>query len=770
MTNLVTPEFVCPQGHCWKVDALPADRPGDERPPCPICGDAAEPAKLRCGGVGEETPSELFPPAPSAARPARSTGPAIPGYAILGVVGHGRAGVVCKARDLTRDRLVALEVIATGLNGTSDEGSQPRIDVEVVRLRHPNIVPVFATGRHAGAQFLASELVTGRSLAEFLAGEPLPILTAAQLTETLARAVHDAHQLGVFHGDLTPASVLLTPSHPPRFVDPELGHLCDESGRELVPRVTGFGVRGRRGADRGADSPIAADVFALGSIHFELLTGHSPRDAEAQDRFAVPPSAWNPKVPKDLEAICLACLEADPARRLAGAEVLAGALRQFLDSFVTQFACSRCNKALKSTKPLRVGTTTVRCPRCGAAIPGGASRRKDLRAVARRPARERGPAPTPPASPTPGVGGPAATRRAEGPVTPDPASGPDRGRTKTFARTEGLSPSFRSSTPPSTTPSAPSGSHLAGLPVVEGYVLLGELGRGGMGVVYKAKHEKLKRVVALKMIRTDPESDSQYLARFQAEAEAVARLHHPNIVQIFEVGEHDGSTYLALEFVTGGTLKNRLDGPQPVRAAAQLVQLLARAVHAAHQRGIIHRDLKPANILLQPAPLTENWHAASGDAIDATQVYGVPKVNDFGLAKRIDEDDEPLRYGDIVGTPLYMAPEQARGRIEAIGPAADIYSLGVILYEMLTGRPPFLSGSPVDVLRQVLSEPHVPPRQLRRNLPRDLEAICQRCLEKDPRRRYPMPWPSPRTSATSSMVSRSGLAPPVPPGGCGTGR
>ena len=291
-----------------------------------------------------------------------------------------------------------------------------------------------------------------------------------------------------------------------------------------------------------------------------------------------------------------------------------------------------------------------------------------------------------------------------------------------------------------------------------------------MGVVYKAKHEKLKRVVALKMIRTDPESDSQYLARFQAEAEAVARLHHPNIVQIFEVGEHDGSTYLALEFVTGGTLKNRLDGPQPVRAAAQLVQLLARAVHAAHQRGIIHRDLKPANILLQPAPLTENWHAASGDAIDATQVYGVPKVNDFGLAKRIDEDDEPLRYGDIVGTPLYMAPEQARGRIEAIGPAADIYSLGVILYEMLTGRPPFLSGSPVDVLRQVLSEPHVPPRQLRRNLPRDLEAICQRCLEKDPRRRYPSALALAEDLGHFLDGEPVRARPPVPPGGCGTGR
>jgi serine/threonine protein kinase len=291
---------------------------------------------------------------------------------------------------------------------------------------------------------------------------------------------------------------------------------------------------------------------------------------------------------------------------------------------------------------------------------------------------------------------------------------------------------------PVTPRTTPSGTQAAGLPIVAGYALLSELGRGGMGVVYKAKHERLKRLVALKMVSMHPQGDSRELMQFQAEAEAVARLHHPNIIQIYEVGEQDGVPYFALEFVTGGTLGNRLDGTlQPIRASVQLIEQIARAVHAAHQRGIVHRDLKPANILLQPAPPTENWHLAMAGAIEANQVYGVPKVTDFGVAKWIDDVEAPGHPGGLVGTPVYMAPEQAKGSAEEIGPAADIYSLGVILYEMLAGRPPFISSSAVDVLRQHVSDPPTPPRQLRRELPRDLEAICMRCLEKDPRRRYP---------------------------------
>jgi serine/threonine-protein kinase len=256
-------------------------------------------------------------------------------------------------------------------------------------------------------------------------------------------------------------------------------------------------------------------------------------------------------------------------------------------------------------------------------------------------------------------------------------------------------------------------------PEVPGYEILGELGRGGMGVVYRARQTSLNRLVALKMVLAGGYAGEQELARFRVEAEAVAHLQHPNIVHIYEVGEHQGLPYFSLEFCGGGSLEKKLGGtPQPPRPAAQLVETLARAVHAAHRQGVVHRDLKPANVLL-----TED---------------GTPKVTDFGLAKRLDVESGQTHSGMILGTPSYMAPEQAWGKsqVRAVGPAADVYALGAILYELLTGRPPFRGETPVDTIQQVMSDEPVPPSRLNAKVPRDLETICLKCLEKEPRKRY----------------------------------
>jgi tRNA A-37 threonylcarbamoyl transferase component Bud32 len=258
---------------------------------------------------------------------------------------------------------------------------------------------------------------------------------------------------------------------------------------------------------------------------------------------------------------------------------------------------------------------------------------------------------------------------------------------------------------------------LPAAPAVPGYELLEELGRGGMGVVYKARQTALKRLVALKMILHADHAGPEERRRFRAEAEAVARLQHPNIVTVHETGEHGGAPFFSLEYCPGGSLSKRLAGaPQPPRAAAKLVETLARAVHAAHQAGVVHRDLKPANVLL---------------AAD-----GAPKVADFGLAKSLDRDAGQTRSGAVLGTPSYMAPEQAAGRARDVGPAADVYALGAILYEMLTGRPPFRGASAAETLEMVRRQPPVPPRRLGLKVPRDLETVCLKCLEKEPRQRY----------------------------------
>lgn len=254
-------------------------------------------------------------------------------------------------------------------------------------------------------------------------------------------------------------------------------------------------------------------------------------------------------------------------------------------------------------------------------------------------------------------------------------------------------------------------------PVLPGFELYEELGRGGMGIVYRARDTRLDQPRAIKFIRAGPFADPKSHDRFSREAKAVARLDHPGVVRIFALGEHGDTLFICMEFLEGGNLHAKLrQGAMAIRAAAELVSRLARAMQHAHDNNVLHRDLKPANVLLT--------------------ADGIPKVSDFGLAKLLDEEEELTQVGAVMGTAAYMAPEQAESRLGEVREAADIWALGVILYQCLTGALPFVGTSRSDTLEAVKNRAPMPPRRLRADIPADLEAICLQCLRKQPQERY----------------------------------
>jgi eukaryotic-like serine/threonine-protein kinase len=306
--------------------------------------------------------------------------------------------------------------------------------------------------------------------------------------------------------------------------------------------------------------------------------------------------------------------------------------------------------------------------------------------------------------------------------------------------TRSVAAELRRPAPLTTTLASPVGGH----PAILGYRIVARLGRGGMGVVYKAIHLALNRPVALKMLGGSVHGlDDETRARFRKEAEALASLRHPNIVPVYEVGEADGLPFFTMELVEGGDLATRIRTNRPGPAeAARIAAQLARGVQAAHEAGILHRDLKPSNVLLAIPESTGSRFDEESPSRPSGPEYRVPKIADFGLAKRFGagrgDDRTMTQAGDVIGTPSYMAPEQATGhRSGVVGPGADIYALGTILYEMLTGQPPFDDADPVRTILLVINQDPTPPARKVTGIPRDLETICLKCLQKDPRKRYP---------------------------------
>jgi serine/threonine protein kinase len=525
------------------------------------------------------------------------------GYEILDLVGCTVLGMTFKAKQIRLNRLVFLKTISPRAQTQPSKMARFHVEAEAVaKLLHTNILQIYDSSEHDGRPFLSLEYVDGGTLADRCRGEPVPAKEACQLTESLARACHCAHQQKIVHSDLRPFNVVLTTDGTPKITGFGLARLLEKSLDEdnKVFKHRGFSnymAPEQLGGQRHQVGP-ATDVYALGAMLYEMVTGRPPFLADTiadsleqiQAAQPVPPSQVQSGLPRSLDAVCLKCLQKDPHHRYLSAEALGDDLRRFLEG-------------------------------------------KQIHT--------------------------------------DPE-----------------------------------------IDLIPGYDILEELGRGDFGVVHKARQISLDRLVALKVYR---DKKAPYLDG----SRAVASLQHPNLVQIYDCGEQEGHLYVAEEFVIGSSLDQRTGGaPQPYQDAVLLVETLARAIHFLHQHGIIHRNLKPRVVLFT--------------------ALGIPKITSFDLAKLMDQPEERTEIqGTITGAAFYMSPEQALGNVQEVGPASDIYALGVILYQLLTGRLPFQGATGRELFKQIGFEEPPPPENLRPDLPQELVAICMRCLRKDPAARYP---------------------------------
>ncbi len=641
--------YICAAGHEWR--SLDADTPrgggGGVTPPhtprAPVCPECGQPAVLAqlvdgsadlsfpaapplvspiVGPTGMKDETTIFSPVANHERPVQEN---VPGYEILAEVGRGGMGVVYQARQLSLNRIVALKRIRHQDDITEQDLLRFRLEAEAVaRLNHPHIVRIHDFGEHQGKPYISMEFIEGGSLAGRLAAGPFELREAASLVEILARAIQHAHERGIVHRDLKPGNILLQRTGPdrrldiPRIADFGLAKNLDGLSASLSVSGVVMGTANYMAPEQARGLRTigpAADIYALGAILYECLTGRPPFQGDSRDEILFQVIAEEPIRPTllrpesepslagDLEYICLRCLEKDPADRYPTALALADDLRRF-----------QAGEALEA-RPL---DEWERLGRWG--------------------------------------------RRA-------------------------------------------------------GYEVLELSGCTILGMVYTARQLSLNRLVTLKTISSHNRSDPEQMQRFRHEAEVMAHFHHPNIVQIHDSGECQGQPYLALEYLDGGTLADRSNQlPMPASQAVQLIRTLARATHAAHSKGVIHTDLRPFNVLMS--------------------AEGAAKITGFGLSWLLQ--NQLLHPGPRSRRVLsnYMAPEQASPAPTPLTPATDIHALGAMLFELLTGQPPYLAETVRGTVEQVLHAQPTTPSKLQPGIPSVLDAICLRCLRKDPAERY----------------------------------